>query len=234
MDARSMQIEFERRLTLMNPELANSEKPDSDTIFSFLYAYSLRFVQQHYLAEDNAEDDTRVQKYGKDLISSLLTKSVLPCKKDSTETNCYTCELPKDYFLYVRSSSQVKLAYSTSVQAKVVPNKLVSEETINEVLTAAWNTIILPLPYVSINTSNASNGSKFELVVDSYTTPSSVSLVYYRKPKKFNVIGVDNKNVLNICELPESTHMAIVEGAVDMFIVENKYRLSSNSKQDKQ
>jgi len=55
-------------------------------------------------------------------------------------------------------------------------------------------------------------------------------MVYYRKPKKFDVIGVDNINILDTCELPENVHMEIVEGAVEMFITEARYRL--NTKQD--
>ena len=67
----------------------------------------------------------------------------------------------------------------------------------------------------------------------SYTTNTIIKkldLVYYRKPKKFDVIGVDGVNVLNKCELPDNVHMEIVEGAVEMFITEAKYRL--NMKQD--
>ena len=48
-------------------------------------------------------------------------------------------------------------------------------------------------------------------------------------PKKFDVIGVDNINVLDHCELPENVHMEIVEGAVEMFITEAKYRLNMNN-----
>jgi len=45
-------------------------------------------------------------------------------------------------------------------------------------------------------------------------------------PKEFNVLNVDNVNVLDRCELPESMHIEIVEGAVEMFVTEAKYRLN--------
>lgn len=233
MTAREMQIEFERRLTLMNPELANSEKPDSDTIFSFLYAYTLRFVLQNYLAEDANTDDTRQQKYNKDVIYPLLTKENISVSENSSdnEDNHYVGNMPNDYLTYVRSSCTATVSYRNNATV-VVPCVLVAEEDLSRVLTTAWDKKILPNAYISINTAENQSDSKFTVICDSYTKPKTVTLTYYRMPKKFNVIigtGVSNE-----CELPESTHMAIVEGAVEMFITENKYRLSSNSKQNKE
>jgi hypothetical protein len=52
MSAREMQVEFERRITLMNPDFELKEKLTSDTIFSFLNAYTERYVRINYLQED--------------------------------------------------------------------------------------------------------------------------------------------------------------------------------------
>lgn len=239
MTAREMQIEFERRLALMNPELANGEKPDSDTVFSFLNAYTLRFVQQAFISEDAVGDDTRTQKYGKDSIHTLLTKTTLGRIANQTtdmEPNNYFFDLPNDYFLYVRSTTGVNVLYNYKTgKFRRVPNEFVSEEELNKVLSSAWNKIILPHPYVSINTGGvATRPTRLNLVVDGYTIAYDVQLTYYRKPKRFDVNGVDGENVLDMCELPDAVHAAIVEGAVEMFITENKYRLSSNSKQNKE
>ena len=51
-------------------------------------------------------------------------------------------------------------------------------------------------------------------------------MVYYRKPLRFDVIGVNGTTVLNACELPENVHREIIELAVEMFITEAKYRLN--------
>lgn len=59
MNAREMQVEFERRITLMNPAFELKEKLTSDTIFSFLNAYTERFVRNNYLQEDTVQDGTR-------------------------------------------------------------------------------------------------------------------------------------------------------------------------------
>ena len=64
------------------------------------------------------------------------------------------------------------------------------------------------------------------IIHDENTVVKKLDLVYYRKPKRFDVIGVNGTTVLDHCELPENVHMEIVEGAVEMFITEAKYRLN--------
>ena len=59
MSAREMQREFERRITLMNPAFELKEKLTSDTIFSFVNAYTEMYVRLNYLAEDTVADTTR-------------------------------------------------------------------------------------------------------------------------------------------------------------------------------
>nr|DAD56657.1 MAG TPA: hypothetical protein [Caudoviricetes sp.] len=49
MTVREMQIEFERRVRLISPDLIAENKLSSDTIFSFLNAYTERFVKLNYL-----------------------------------------------------------------------------------------------------------------------------------------------------------------------------------------
>ena len=76
MDARSMQMEFERRITLMNPDFEIKEKVTSDTIFSFLNAYTERFVRNNYLQEDAVADDSRAQKKNADSLKGLVVRGL--------------------------------------------------------------------------------------------------------------------------------------------------------------
>ena len=90
-------------------------------------------------------------------------------------------------------------------------------------------------PYVVLNAGNNTDAEKnlyINLIHDEYTIIKKVDLVYYRKPKKFDVIGVDGVKVLDHCDLPENVHMEIVEGAVEMFITEAKYRLATRQQND--
>lgn len=228
-----MQKEFERRITLMNPNLEIKEKVTSDTIFSFLNAYTKRYVKQLYLQADQTTSDTRAQKKSIDSIKSLITRDVIN-KANIPSADAYTdsFELPKDYFLYIRSNSLVSSTYKDKQMddPQPIPNELIDAEHASKIITTPYNNIILRSPQV-VMYSNYEQ-TYLNVIHDKYTTINQVDLVYYRMPKEFNIIGVDNVNVFDYCELPESMHMEIVEGAVEMFITEAKYRL--NLKQDKQ
>ena len=236
MNAREMQIEFERRITLMNSDFEIKEKLTSDTIFSFLNAYTERFIRTNYLQEDNVQDNTRAQKKNADSLKGLIVRTTLQKQSsDEENTDCNTSkfELPEDYFLYIRSNSKVTSTYKGDVGEddflSVLPNKTIREEDIDKILSTAFNKAILRTPYVILNAGMADDYSEkcyLNVIHDSYTTIASVDMVYYRKPKRFDVIGVDGSTVLDHCELPENVHMEIVEGAVEMFITEAKYRLS--------
>lgn len=255
-------MEFERRITLMNPAFELKEKLTSDTIFSFLNAYTERFVRLNYLQEDQVQDGTRAQKKNADALKGLIVRTVLTKQSkdtDNTDINSDKFTLPADYFLYIRSNSKVSSTYKGKVSdmpheditintdqpdpdidsneivdfLETVPNKTIREDDVEKILSTYYNRAILRSPYVVLNAGKASDDTDnvyLNVIHDTYTVIEKVDLVYYRKPKKFDVIGVDGVNILDHCELPDNVHMEIVEGAVEMFITEAKYRL--NMKQD--
>lgn len=261
MTAREMQMEFERRITLMNPDFEIKEKITSDTIFSFLNAYTERFVRNNYLQEDTVADGSRAQKKNVDALKGLVVRDLFKIEeKDENNTDRTTDRvlIPSDYFLYIRSNSLLSKNYKleTAIDATVgegesttedlskyvvAPNKLIREDDTDKVISSYYNKAIILTPYVVFNTSVFTETIKdvegkeetknierlcMNVIHDDYTIVKYVDLVYYRKPKRFDVIGVDNETVLNRCELPENVHMEIVEGAVEMFITEAKYRLN--------
>ena len=244
MDAREMQIAFERKVQLVSPDLALKEKLTSDTIFYFLNAYAERFVRAAYVAEDKLEEDSRTLKKNTDSIRSLITRVSLPVQAkdlDNSDKTTDRVELPADYFLYVRSNSIISKNYKTETEIAnaanyvVTPNNTIREDDVEAVITTYYNKNILLNPYVVLNQGNNADVTKkgyLNIIHDSYTTIKEVDLVYIRKLKPFNVIGTDDTTILDHCELPENSHMEVVEGAVDMFITEAKYRL--NVKPDKE
>lgn len=222
-----MQKEFERRITLMNPTFEIKEKLTSDTIFSFLNAYTKRYVKQIYLQADQTQDKSRAQKKSIDSIKSLISRTIINKSNIIDNERCnVSFKLPTDYFLYIRSNSFVSSTYRDPKLKNLepVPNELIDIEDADKVITTPYNSIILRNPQVVMQSDDSQ--VYMNVIHDRHTNIECVELVYYRMPKEFNVIGVDNKNVLNCCELPESTHMEIVEGAVEMFITEAKYRLN--------
>lgn len=234
-----MQTEFERRITLMNPDFEIKEKLTSDTIFSFLNAYTERYVRINYLSEDTVQDNTRALKKVQDSLKGLIVRQTLSVNSDNnSDKTTDRVELPSNYFLYIRSNSIVSKNYKLNEEIAeennyvITPNKTIREDDVDKIISTYYNKTILLNPYVVLNSGNANTDNSklfLNIIHDSYTTIKKVDIVYYRKPKKFDVIGVDGVNVLDHCELPDNVHMEIVEGAVEMFITEAKYRLAGNS-----
>lgn len=255
MSAREMQMEFERRIQLMNPEFELNDKLTSDTIFSFLNAYTQRYIKNNYLQEDVVQDNSRALKKVQDALKGLIVRTILEKQqRDPFNMDIYTDKfiLPEDYFLYIRSNSKVSSTYKGDVTGiadsdgdgtcasppmkytQIVPNLNIREDDVEKIVSTYYNRAILPQPYVVLNSGQSNDTTDniyLNVIHDTYTTIESVDLVYYRMPKPFDVIGVDNINVLDHCELPENVHMEIVEGAVEMFITEAKYRLSGQARQ---
>lgn len=177
-------------------------------------------------------------------MKGLIVRTVLTEKKDdakNTDNSSSKFVLPKDYFLYIRSNSYITSCYKGSINdikhdgektadyLYIAPNKTISEDDVEKIISTYYNKAILRSPYVALNAGQADDTTEnvyINIIHDVYTTIGKVDLVYYRKPKRFDVIGVDGVNVLDHCELPENVHMEIVEGAVEMFITEAKYRLN--------
>lgn len=245
MNSRAMQIEFERRITLMNPNFELAEKLTSDTIFSFLNAYTERYVRLNYLQEDAVQDGTRAQKKNADALKGLITRGLYAIEakdENNTDKTSDRVSLPSDYFLYIRSNSLISKNYKIEEEIQneqdyvVTSNKTIREDDVEKVISTYYNKAIVLNPYVVLNAGNNADEEKklyLNVIHDEYTTIKKVDLVYYRKPKKFDVIGVDGVNVLDHCELPENVHMEIVEGAVEMFITEAKYRLNMKPEDNK-
>lgn len=226
----------------MNPDFELKEKLTSDTIFSFLNAYTERYVRINYLQEDQVLDGTRAQKKNADALKGLIVRGLYEVSaKDANNTDKVSdrVKLPEDYFLYIRSNSMISKNYKIETEITkeneyvITPNKTIKEDDVEKIISTYYNKAIMLNPYVVLNAGNNADTQKniyINIIHDEYTVIKKLDLVYYRKPKKFDVIGVDGVNVLNKCELPDNVHMEIVEGAVEMFITEARYRL--NMKQD--
>ena len=121
----------------------------------------------------------------------------------------------------------------------ITPNKTIKEDEIDRVLTTYYNRPILINPYVVLTESQETTAVEpdydatdpndnlwLNVIHDSYTTIEAVDLYYYRRPRKFDVIGVDGKNILDHCELSNNVHMEIVELAVQMFLNDTRYAVT--------
>lgn len=218
-----MQIEFERRIQLIDPQLIINEKPNSDLIFSILNEAQDRYVMMNYVGDDQLEVETNSQTKNTDSIKSLLVEKELT--PSSVTINGFTrYRLPysstDEYFLYVHSFSKVKGTYKQYKDYVKVDNQLVKYRDLGKFIKTAYNTPIIRQPAVALISDPTTKYMYMEVATDEYTTLGNVTLTYYRKPLRFNTTDGASK-----CELPESIHSEIVDLAVNMFITEGRYRL---------
>ena len=114
MDSKNMQIEFERRVQLIDPSLIITNKPSSDLIFSILNEAQDRYVMMNYVGDDQMEAETNIHTRNTDSIKSLLVEKDLT-SVGLTSNGFTRYRLPysttDEYFLYVHSFSKVKALY---------------------------------------------------------------------------------------------------------------------------
>lgn len=231
-DAKNMQMEFERRIQLISPDLVIDNKPNSNLIFSYLNEAQDRYVMMNYVGDDQMEAETNTHTRNSDSIKSLLVEKELT-SAGVTSSGFTRYRLPNsssdEYFLYVHSTSKVKGTYKQYKDFVNVDNQLVKYRDLPKFMQTAYNTPIVRTPAVALVSDPITKYMYLEVAVDKYTTLGNIILTYYRKPLRFNTIDGATK-----CELPESVHSEIVDLAVNMFITEGKYRLQTKpSNQDK-
>lgn len=228
MDAREMQIYFERRVQLISPDLVTDGKLTSDTIFTFINAAQDRYTVMNYVGDDQNLTETNRFNKNVDAIKSLVTEVIL-YPSDKTPSGLVMFDLPSttttEYYLYVSSLSKVTGTYKEHATEKTVANNLVKYIDIDKYLHTAYNVPIIREPAAALMSNPKTGKDALVIAVDNYTTLNNIILTYYRKPLRINVIP--GKDIINKCELPESIHNEIVELAVEMFITEAKYKLAT-------
>lgn len=239
MNARSMQLEFERLVQLVNPEYTILNKLDSNTIFYFLNAAQLRFIKLNYMSLDNVRGSIENMRKASDAFKKLiinvdLSNDVAVSVPDGLYGKKY--RLPYDidnkFFLYLRSISRVHGTYMAIGEdaSFPVPNRLIENEEVNYILPSYFNNPILRNPCCVLE-ADVEGTTFLTVYTDSYTILDSVNITYIRMPKEFNVIS--GSNIVDQCELDENVHQDIVELAVEMFITEAAYRVSGGERPDR-
>lgn len=208
MTTREFQIEFERRLKLMDPTLTIENKLSSDTIFSFLNEAVDKFVKTRYSGLNTKGEGFEQSQKRIDDLRTLI--------KTAEYKNLEQVELPNDYVILLGDTAGIKpvgenecwneddTKYTDTIEATI--------ETIDRQLS---NTLSEHrLKYNTAKPLRLIESNKIKLYTDGKYRVAEYKIMYLSTPAK---LSKDDLNA-EYTSLPSHTHMEIVKMAVQIYM----------------
>lgn len=222
MTDRQFQIEFERRLQLMDPELVRTNKLSSDTIFSFINEAIDKFYKTRYSGINaKSEGFEQSQKRIDDLRNLIKTASFT--EEIINNGNIYTIELPEDYVLMLGDVAGIlptegnEQCWEIDKEGNCVVKRADTIEATIENIDRQLNNSLSEhlLKYCTARPLKLIQGNQVILYTDGKYSVANYQITYLSKP-----LFLDSSNISNTeyTSLPEHTHMEIVKMAVQLYL----------------
>lgn len=223
MTQREFQIEFERRLQLMDPNLVIKEKLTSDTIISFINEAIDKFYKTRYSGINfKAQGFEQTQKRIDDLRTLIKNKKYTESLINKSDRNSYSVELPEDYVLLLGDTagiqpSNLNECWETNERGEYIIKYTDTLESTIETLDRQLNNSLSEhkLKYCQARPLKLIQDNNVILYTDDNYKISEYQITYLAKPSK-----IDSSNITNLeyTDLPEHTHMEIVKMAIQIYL----------------
>ena len=236
-ETRQLGIEFERRIQTMIPESEFIHKLDTETIYSYLNQYQDKYIHEIYRNLDQIPSGTKLSAHIESILQSMLTSVTIKAAQSEDNTNptkaitdnndiiivdtarSITYQLPEDFYMYLRSVSNVSETFSFKGNPKsenssirVIPNKLVSQSDVWKLVETPHDSLrILRYPAAVLNEYKGGQPT-LTVIYDRYTKVTGIKVLYYKQPQHFDLM------TSTPCELPMDAFDDIISGAVDLYV----------------
>lgn len=223
MSPRNMQIEFERRLQLMDPNLVIKEKLTSDTIISFINEAIDKFYKTRYSGINfKAQGFEQTQKRIDDLRTLIKNKKYTANSINKGDRNSYSVELPEDYVLLLGDTagiqpSNLNECWEVNEREEYITKYTDTLESTIETLDRQLSNSLSEhrLKYCQARPLKLIQDNNVILYTDGKYKVSEYEITYLAKPSKINSSNITNTEYT---DLPEHTHMEIVKMAIQIYL----------------
>lgn len=223
MTQREFQIEFERRLQLMDPNLVIKDKLSSDTIISFINEAIDKFYKTRYSGINfKAQGFEQTQKRIDDLRTLIKNKKYTEGSINKSDRNSYSVELPEDYVLLLGDTagiqpSNLNECWETNERGEYIIKYTDTLESTIETLDRQLGNSLSEhkLKYCQARPLKLIQDNNVILYTDGNYKISEYQITYLAKPSKINSSNITNTEYT---DLPEHTHMEIVKMAIQIYL----------------
>lgn len=225
MSPRELQIEVERRLQLINPELSLAGKLPSDTIISFINEAIDKFWKTRYSGLNFKQRGFEQDQKRTDDLRTLVTKHTYK-DTDITKVNQeeYTVTLPDDYVILLGDTAGIspadgvinncwekdalgnyKIKYSDTIEGTIETVDRIKENSLSE----------YRLKYTKAKPIRLIQDNTITLYTDGNYKVAEYTIEYLKKPSK---VDLKTNPTDEYTDLPVHTHMEIVKLAVQLIL----------------
>lgn len=225
MSPRELQIEVERRLQLINPELSLAGKLPSDTIISFINEAIDKFWKTRYSGLNYKQRGFEQDQKRTDDLRTLVTKHTYK-DTDITKVNQeeYTVTLPDDYVILLGDTAgtspadgvinncwekdalgNYKIKYSDTIEGTIETVDRIKENSLSE----------YRLKYTKAKPIRLIQDNTITLYTDGNYKVAEYTIEYLKKPSK---VDLKTNPTDEYTDLPSHTHMEVVKLAVQLIL----------------